>query len=312
MNENTKIALHTGEPEYDRNFWNHARGADGCESVLAMCTDRATGGYPLPVVAQNKFSEALNKESLFRQIGTTMNALNHGYRIFAKDCEDIALWVPEGGHIPVYEGIEDFKEHKLESHKLAAFVKLDEDFIHDVSFHLENYLVQRFAKNFAKGEEQAFINGTGGDQPIGILAETYGAKIGTTTSALTFEDIYKLYFSVKPEYRANGSWMMNDETALYLRNLKDDDGNFLWRGSADTLMGKPVVISNEMPSIDDNTKPVAFGDFSYYWIVNRILITVRTLKEKFTLHDQIGYLAFEFVDGRLIRPDAIKVIQIRA
>lgn len=64
--------------------------------------------------------------------------------------------------------------------------------------------------------------------------------------------------------------MMNDETALYLRNLKDNDGNFLWRGSADTLMGKPVIITNEM----------------------------------------LGYLAFEFVDGRLVRPEAIKVIQI--
>lgn len=83
---------------------------------------------------------------------------------------------------------------------------------------------------------------------------------------------------------------MNDETALYLRSLKDDNGNFLWRSSADTLMGKLVVISNAMPSIDDNTKPVAFDDFSYYWIVNRKLITVRTLKEKFILHDQIGYL----------------------
>jgi len=67
-----------------------------------------------------------------------------------------------------------------------------------------------------------------------------------------------------------------------------------------------------MPSIDDNAKPVAFGDFSYYWIVNRKLITVWTLKEKFTLHNQISYLAFEFVDGRLLRPDAIKIIQIKS
>ena len=58
-----------------------------------------------------------------------MNALNNGYRIFAKDCEDMAMWVPEGGSIPIYDGMEDFTEHKLESCKLAAFVKLDEDFI---------------------------------------------------------------------------------------------------------------------------------------------------------------------------------------
>lgn len=270
MNEKTKITLHTGDPEYDKNFWNLARGADGYEGVLAMCTDRATGGYPLPAVAQNKFSEALNKESLFRRIGTTMNALNNAYRIFAKDCEDIAMWVPEGGTIPIYEGIEDFTEHRLESNKLSAFVKLDEDFIHDVSFNMEKHLIERLAKNFSKGEEHGFINGTGNAEPTGILAETGGADISVTSTTLTFDDITKLFFSVKPEYRTNGSWMMNDETALYLRNLKDNDGNFLWRGSADTLMGKPVIITNEM----------------------------------------LGYLAFEFVDGRLVRPEAIKVIQI--
>ncbi|MEG0998895.1 MAG: phage major capsid protein [Clostridiales bacterium] len=88
--------------------------------------------------------------------------------------------------------------------------------------------------------------------------------MGTTATTLTFEDIYKLFFSVKSEYRTNGSWIMNDETALYLRNLKDDAGNFLWRGKADTLMGKPVLISNEMPSIGIGAKSVAFGDFSYY------------------------------------------------
>lgn len=131
-----------------------------------------------------------------------------------------------------------------------------------------------------------------------------------TTTTLTFDDITKLFFSIKPEYRTNASWMMNDETALYLRNLKDNDGNFLWRDSADMLMGKPVIISNEMPSISTGAKVVAFGDFSYYWVVNRKLISVRTLKENFALHDQIGYLAFEFVDGRLVRPEAIKVIQI--
>lgn len=310
MNENTKIALRTGEPEYDRNFWDVVRGHSECQSALTMCVDRATGAYPLPVSAHNKFEDALNKESMFRRIGTTMNSLNHGYRMLAKDCEDLALWVPEGGRIPTYEGMEDFTEHNLESHKLAAFVKMDEDFIHDVSFNIENYLVQRFAKNFAKGEEQAFINGTGGEQPIGILADTDGAMVGATASALSFDDITKLYFSVKPEYRMSGSWMMNDETAFYLRSLKDNDGNFLWRGSADTLMGKPVIISNEMPSIGEGAKPVAFGDFSYYWVINRKLISVRTLKEKFALHNQIGYLAFEFADGRLIRPEAIKVIQI--
>lgn len=42
MNENTKIALRTGEPEYDRNFWDVVRGHSECQSALTMCVDRAT------------------------------------------------------------------------------------------------------------------------------------------------------------------------------------------------------------------------------------------------------------------------------
>jgi len=70
------------------------------------------------------------------------------------------------------------------------------------------------------------------------------------------------------------------------------------------------IISEYMSDIETGTKPIAFGDFSYYWILGRKPVTVRTLLEKFVLYDQIGYLAFEFLDGKLVRNEAIKVIQM--
>ena len=105
-------------------------------------------------------------------------------------------------------------------------------------------------------------------------------------------------------------WLMNDKTALALRKLKDGDVNYLWNQANDTILGKQVIISEYMPDIETGTKPIAFGDFSYYWIVGRKPVTVRTLLEKFVLYDQIGYLAFEFLDGKLVRNEAIKVIQM--
>lgn len=41
-------------------------------------------------------------------------------------------------------------------------------------------------------------------------------------------------------------------------------------------------------------------------------MTIRTLRERFFETDQIGYLAFELLDGKLIRPEAIKVMQMTA
>lgn len=65
-----------------------------------------------------------------------------------------------------------------------------------------------------------------------------------------------------------------------------------------------------MPSADDVAKPIAFGDFSYYWIVGRRPISVRTLVEQFAMLDCIGYLAYEFLDAKLIRSEAIKVMEM--
>lgn len=54
-----------------------------------------------------------------------------------------------------------------------------------------------------------------------------GADVGVTVESLTYDEVINLYFSVKAEYRKNGVWLMNDETALVLRKLKDSDGNYL-------------------------------------------------------------------------------------
>lgn len=88
------------------------------------------------------------------------------------------------------------------------------------------------------------------------------------------------------------------------------DGNYLWNSNTDSIFGKRVIISEFMPSAELGKKPIAFGDFSYYWVILKKPVSVRAIKEKFVVYDQIGYLAFEFLDGKLIRPEAIKVIQM--
>ena len=85
----------------------------------------------------------------------------------------------------------------------------------------------------------------------------------------------------------------NQERVQISISRKDKDGNYLWQEDMDTILGKPVYISEFMPSIAIGKKVIAFGDFSYYWILNRRPLAVRALKEKFELYDQTGYLAME-------------------
>jgi HK97 family phage major capsid protein len=137
------------------------RGHDSSYDQLSKGYSTGTGLYALPNSSDNKYMTALEKESLFRSIGTVIKAYGSGYRIFAKDSNDLAEWVAENDAIPIYDGIEDFTINTVDSWKLSALVKMDEAFIHDASFDIENYLIKRFAKNFGRAEDNAFINGSG-------------------------------------------------------------------------------------------------------------------------------------------------------
>ena len=300
----------SAQPEYDTQFWNMARGNVTQDNYLSRGYNTADGTYRMPLAANNKVEQALAKESLFRNISTVINAHAHGYRIFVKDCDDMALFVPEGGQIPIYDGLDDFTTKTVDHNKLAVFVKMDTDFASDASFDIDDYLSKRIGRNFARGEDNSFINGTGEKDPTGILHESDGADVGVTAESLTYDEVINLYFSVKAEYRKNGVWLMNDETALVLRKLKDSDCNYLWNHANDTILGKPVMISEFMPGIASGKKPIAFGDFSYYWIISRSPVFFRALFEKFALNNQIGYLSTEYLDAKLVRKDAIKVIQM--
>ena len=143
-----------------------------------------------------------------------------------------------------------------------------------------------------------------------MLDRYIGAEVGVTTESLTYDDCIALFHSVKPEYRSNAVWLMNDNTALTLHKLKDNAGNYLWNSANDTILGRPVRICNEMPNIEAGYKPILFGDFDYYWIIDRSPITLKILKELFIESGRYGYVGSEFLDARLVRRDAIKAIII--
>ena len=311
MSNYNESMIMTGQPEYEKYFWNAMKGNVAAYDSMGMGHVANIGTFMLPVSASKKCRAELEKQSIFRQIATTLHAYNNEYKLWGTDTTDIAAWVPEGGEIPMYDGMADFTKYDVGFYKAVAFVKMDEDFVNEAAFDMESHLVKRFAKNLGKAEDWAFVNGTGVKMPTGILANNVGAEIVFTTSNFTFDDVHSLYFSVKPEYRKNGSWLMNDETALYLRSLKDEHGNYLWRGTADSLLGKPVHICNDMPSIGNGAKAVAFGDFSYFNIIEPKPVSARAITEAFTVYDQIGYLAVEYLDGKLIRPEAVKVLKVQ-
>ncbi len=304
--------IHFGQPEYDKQFWNFMKGGKFAAEHIEIGRSKATGTYALPASADNKYEAAINKESVFRSIASVFTRYDGPADIIATDCDDIAEYVEESGSIDIRDVADDFTTIKVKSNKLATLLRLPSEFVADAAFNLEGYLTKRLAKNFARAEDKSFIVGTGTNEPVGILNTTGGADTAVTTASLSYDDVITLYFSVPVEYRKNAVWLMNDATAMALRKLKDGEGNYLWNNADNTILGKPVMISEYMPNATADNKPIAFGDFSYYWIVKRTPVSVKMLSELFALRHQTGYLAFEFIDGKLIRSEAVKAISVTA
>jgi len=301
-----------GLPEYDRELTDHLRGRKGTSANLEK--NRPVGGstYSLSNEADAAYDKALSRESIFRKVASVHKSYGTAAYVFAADSNDIAEFVSEGGAISVTDIKDDFTPIGVDRYKLSAIFRLPCEFVSDANFDIKDYVIKRFARAFAGAEDKAFVTGTGTDEPTGILHNTLGAQTGVSTASLTFDDVVSLYFSVKPEYRKNAVWMMNDTTAMALRKLKDENGAYLWSSTNDTIFGKRVVICEYMPDIASGKKPIVFGDMSYYWIIQRSPVTVRMLYEIYAGTGQYGYLGNEFLDGKLIRREAVKALKVTA
>ncbi len=294
---------------YEHNFWNMMRGKKADLPVLSA-KSVGNGAYLTPEDFKSKFDQALTKDNVFRRLGTVANTTSPDATIFATTSTGTAAWIAEGASIP--ESSDAILPFKVYSYKLGSLTRLNTTFVNDNAFDLEKYLVTAFARRFGRAEEAAFLNGTGTNQPTGLLSDS-GAEIGVTaasTTAITYDELTKLYFSLKAEHRANAVFLMHDDTAMALRMLKDNVGNPIWNAEKDTLFGKPVVTSLAMPATATGKKAIAFGDLSFYWVIERQPLVVNRVSELYSELGQIGFFAFERLDGKLVLPEAVKVLQM--
>lgn len=187
------------------------------------------------------------------------------------------------------------------------------------SFYRSSYLAREFAYAFGAAEEQAFCVGTGTGQPTGLFT-TNGGTVGVTAAsatAVTTDEVISLIYALKAPYRKNAKFLMNDATVSALRKLKDSNGQYLWQpslqaGQPDRLLGYEIYTSPYAPTLAAGALSIAFGDFQSYWIADRTGRTVQRLNELYSTNGQVGFVATERVDGKIILPEGIQLLKMKA
>lgn len=268
------------------------------------------GGYLVPVEYDKRLIDVLNEENIMRTLGTKITTSGE-HKINIAATKPAAAWIEEGGALSF--GDATFDQIYLDAFKLHVAIKVTEELLYDSAFNLENYIITEFGKALANAEEDAFLNGDGKGKPLGIFAKTGGGQYaGTLTAALKSDDLIDLIYNLKRPYRKNASFILNDATLAQVKKLKDNNGQYLWQpsyqaGEPDRILGYTVRTSAYAP-----TDAIAFGDYRYYNIGDRGSRSFKQLNELFAGNGMIGFVAKERVDGKLVLPEAVKVLGLKA
>ena len=269
----------------------------------------ADGGYLVPEEYDRRLIDTLSEENIMRRLATIITTSGE-HKINIAATKPAASWIEEGGALTF--GDATFSQILLDAHKLHVAIKVTEELLYDNAFNLEGYILDQFGKALGNAEEDAFLNGDGTGKPLGLFAATGGGVAGTLTAAIKSDDMLDLVYALKRPYRKKASFIMNDKTLSSLRKLKDNNGAYIWQpsyqaGEPDRVLGYAVHTSAYAPE-----DAIAFGDYKYYNIGDRGTRSFSELRELFAGNGMIGYVAKERVDGKLILPEAVQILKLKA
>jgi len=306
--------------EYGAAFWRVMRAKSVPHEVynaLQVGTD-SEGGFLVPDEYEHILIDALQEQNIFRQLAHVITTSSGDRKIPVVASKGSAAWIDEEAAYP--ESDDSFGMTSIGAYKLATMIKVSDELLHDSVFDVAAYIAKEFARRIGAAEEEAFFTGNGTGKPLGILAASGGAELGVTSAsatAVTMDEIMDLFYSLRAPYRRGSVFIMNDATVKALRKLKNGNGDYLWQPSVtantpDTLLNRPVYTSSFMPTIAASASTILFGDLGYYWVADREGRKFQRLNELYAPTGQVGFLSSERVDGKLILPEAVKVLQMKS
>lgn len=271
------------------------------------------GGYLVPTTFAETIITKLGEKSPMRALATV--SISTSTENIPVEGDDGANgWIDETGAYP--ESDPTIGQVIMKAYKTGRIIKVTEELLQDSFSSIEAYIAMKFTKSTTKAEEAAFVSGDGVGKPTGFLVTAQIGKTAASATAFTADEIIDLWGSLDEDYAADATWKMNRNTLVKLMKLKDSNGDYLvnkgLNGAPSTLLARPIVLNKNMPDIAANATPISFGDMSYYFIKDRKSMSMKRMDELYATTGHVGFRIDKRVDGKLVLPEAVKVLKMAA
>lgn len=207
--------------------------------------------------------------------------------------------------------------------------KTTQQLLDDASIDVDAWLADKVAGKFARFEGSEFINGAANkirgfaagytmtaDDGTGVTWGSIG-YVGTGTSSAfaasaPADKLIELTGTLKAAYLPNAQFVTRRSVVTLMRKFKDSQNNYIWQpslvaGMPETILGYPLTRAEDMPTLANGSKSLAFGDFREgYQVVDRL--GARVIRDHLTSKPYVKFYTTKRVGGGVINFEAIKLM----
>jgi len=306
-------------PQYAGAWENYLRSGDArgllhSEQRALQADLDASGGYLYPSMQfVDRLIQAVDDVTFVRRyatIQTVANAESIGAPTLEAD-PAAPTWTSE-----LLIGTEDstmaFGQRELTPYPLAKYIKVSRKLLRKVP-SAESLVLNRLGYKFGVTAENAYLNGTGAGQPMGVFVAAPSAGFGITTgqdvstdntaTAITADGLKNAKYALKQGYWRGARWLFHRDAVKMIAKLKDGEGRYLWQdsiinGEPDMLYGFPVDMSEYAPSTFTTGLYVGIlANWAYYWIADSLAMEMQRLNELYAATNQVGFIGRLESDG---------------
>ena len=278
--------------------------------------DKADGTVTIPTTIANKIIETVKQLSPIYERVTKINAKGTlSFPIWGKDgTDDITCAYATEGTEPLTNSGK-FTSISLTGFLFSAQAKISKSLINNSQFDIVSFIIQKVGQAVAEFYEKELIVGTS-NKMQGALAAT-SALTAASGAAITADELIDLQAAIPTQLQGGCEWLMHPKTLTALRQLKYTDGTYIvnrdfTKGFGWEILGKPVMISENMPEIAVSAKAIVYGDFSAIWLKTAEAPTMQVLNELYAKQHKVGVSLFGESDSNIIEPQKLRLLTMKA
>ena len=311
-----------GSADYFRAIWHNSQRDASMQARLSRIrnafssTVPSEGGFLIPEVLRSELLRVALETSLIRPRARVIpmeslrvpfpaiDETSHASTVYGGIT---AYWTAEGAALTASSP--SFGRVVLEASKLTMYTEVPNELISDSAISFQAFLDQIFPEALGFYEDDAFINGNGVGQPLGILKGGNVISITKETSqvaaTIVWNNIIKMFSRMLPNSLGRAIWLASIDTFPELATMAltvGTGGGPVWlsngvSGPPMTILGRPVYFTEKVPKLG-TTGDIAFVDPGMYLIGDRQVMSATSSPHYKFGNDMTAFRITSRVDGR--------------